>query len=159
MVGRSPPKIVLKTLKFICVGIGSKDTFLGRLPILPSVDLSKSTFRMEERKQLAYTVPTVFAPNLRLVTARELLVSSKLFRCFINEFHFSHLIRSMHQMKYLNHAKILILRFSFNMDLMTRWPIQSFRNFFMKRQLRKIKILSFMKVRFNNQVQLMIDIL
>lgn len=76
MVGRSPPKIVLKTLKFICGGIGSKDTFLGRLPILPSVDLSKSTFKMEERKQLAYTVPTVFAPNLRLVTARELLYAS-----------------------------------------------------------------------------------
>merc|ERR1712151_1288086 len=78
MVGRSPPKVVMKSLKFICGEIGCNDSFLGRLPILPSGggSLSKCTYRLENRKQVAYTVPSIFTPKLRLVTARELLYAS-----------------------------------------------------------------------------------
>lgn len=67
-----PPEFVVDFFKKLAGDIGTS-SFLGKLPITPTKDVSKYSYKLTSKRDMVMNSPTAFSRRPRLATARELL--------------------------------------------------------------------------------------
>jgi len=71
-----PPKWVENGFRAIVGPAGDSERMIGTIPAVPAADISSLSYKLDERREMAYNVPIGFFRKPRLATGRELLLNS-----------------------------------------------------------------------------------